>query len=85
MLTCVSRLSSFNPYSSKIFYPLPDDEILALSKLKAFANDKLDVTQNFKFASHGVETLWERENAGHQHFSSFYNIFKSLFPLQGPQ
>ena len=28
--------------------PLPDDKILGLPKLKAFADDKLNVTQNVK-------------------------------------
>ena len=31
----------------QLFNPLPNDKILDLSKLKAFADDKLNVTKNF--------------------------------------
>ena len=40
-----------------MFNPLPDDRILALSELKAFAADNFRVTQNTKFGVHRVETI----------------------------
>ena len=44
--------------------PLLDDKILGLPKLRAFADDKLNVTQNVKFVFHRIEN----------------NVFKRLFP-----
>ena len=35
--------------------PLPDDKILGLSKQKAFADDKLNVTQHIKVVFHRIE------------------------------
>ena len=43
------------------FNPLPDDKILALSKLKEFADDKSNVTQNIKFICHRVENIVRTE------------------------
>ena len=52
--------------------PLPDDKILALSKLKAFADDKLYVTQKIKIAFYGIENIVEKgEKAEHKHFLLF--------------
>ena len=64
---------------SKGFFP-PDDKILGLSKLKAFADDKLNVTQNIKVVFHRIENIVGK-NAGYQVFSSFPTMFsKGLFP-----
>ena len=44
--------------------PLPDDKISDWSKLKAFADDKLNVTQNIKVVFHRIEnTGGKEENA----------------------
>ena len=44
-------------------------KILALSKLKAFADDNIKVAQNFKFVLRREENnLGKGENAGFQHF-----------------
>ena len=40
-----------------LFNSLPDDKILALSKLKAFADNKINVAQNIKFVFHKVENI----------------------------
>ena len=46
--------------------PLPDDKILSLPKLKAFADDKSNVTQNIKVVFHRIEKiLGKEENAGY--------------------
>ena len=37
-------------FHKRIYNLLPDNKILALSKLKAFAYDKLNVNENIKFA-----------------------------------
>ena len=48
---------------------LPNDKILDLSKLKAFADDKINVSEKLKFGLGRLEnTLEKGENAGNQHF-----------------
>ena len=65
------------------FHPLPDDKILDWSKLKAFADDKLNVTQNIKNVVHRIENIvGKEENAGDQHFLLFPQCFKRLFPSE---
>ena len=44
---------------SKIWHSLPDDKILALSKSKAFADDKLNVTQKIKFFCPRIEKKFQ--------------------------
>ena len=41
----------------KIFNPLPDNKILALTKLEAFADDKLNEIQIIELVFHGVENI----------------------------
>ena len=64
--------------SSKItFNFLPNDKILDWSKLKAFADDNVNLTQKWKFHLGRVENIVGKgENAGYQHFSFSYNVFK---------
>ena len=65
--------------------PVPDDKILSLPELKAFADDKLNVTQNIKAVFHGIENVGKEENAGYQHFLLFPQFFqKAFFFLQKP-
>ena len=62
---------------SKIFNSLPNNKILQGSKLKAFAEDKINVTEKLKFVSDRVETLLEKEkNAGYRHFLLFPQCFQ---------
>ena len=66
-----------------VFNPLPDEKILGLPKLKAFADDKLNVTQNIKVVFHRIENIVEKEeNAGYQHFLLFPQCFQKFFFLQ---
>ena len=59
---------------------LPDDKVLGLPKLKAFADDKLNVTQNIKFVFHRIENIvGKEENAGYQHFLLFPQCFQKVF------
>ena len=56
--------------------PLPDDKILGLPKLKAFVDNKLDVTRNVKVVFHRLENIvGKEENAGLPAFSSFPIMF----------
>ena len=48
---------------------LPNDKILDLLKLEAFADDKLNVTEKLKFVLGRVENIVGKgENAGYQRF-----------------
>ena len=59
------------------FNSLPNDKIVDLSKLKALADDKLNVTQKLKFALGRVENIVGiGENAGYQLFLLFPQCFK---------
>ena len=50
-------------------YPLPNDKILNVTKLKAFAEDKLIIVKMMISLYNRVEnTGGKGENAGHQHF-----------------
>ena len=62
------------------FTPLPDDSILDSPKLKAFADDKLNTTQNIKVVFHRIENIvGKEENAGYQHFLLFPQCFQKPF------
>ena len=63
------------------FDPLPDHKISDWSKFKAFADDKIILTQKW-FVLGGVEnSVGKGENAGYQHFLFFPQCFQNLsFP-----
>ena len=47
-----------------------------MTKLKAFADDKINVTEKQKFFSGWLENIVGKgENAGHQHFLHFPQCF----------
>ena len=60
---------------------LPNEKFLDWSKLKAFADDKIDVTEKFEFVVGRIENIFGKgENAGYQHFLLFPQCFqKPLF------
>ena len=59
------------------FNSLPKGKILDSTKLKAFADDKINVTQKLKFAVGRVENIvGKEENAGYQHFLLFPQCFQ---------
>ena len=65
---------------------LANNRILDWSKLKAFADDKINVNENLKVGLERVENIEGKgENAGNQQFltsifSSSHNVFKRLPP-----
>ena len=60
--------------------PLLDDKVLGLQKLKAFADDKSNVTQSIKVVFHRIEnSVGKEENAGYQHFVLFPQCFQKAF------
>ena len=76
-----------NTILPKTFNSLPYDKILYWSRLKAFADDNLNVNQQLKFAFGRTENiLGKGENAGYQHFHLFAQCFSEgseqflLFP-----
>ena len=89
-LTATFQLSSeasLNYAASKWYIrdwvnPLADDKILGLSKLKAFADDKLNVTQTITVVFHRIENIVGKgENAGYRYFLLLPQCFqKAFFP-----
>ena len=58
---------------------LPNDKTFDLSKFKAFADDKVNVTRKLKFVLRRVENMVVNgENAGYQHFLLFPQCFQKL-------
>ena len=58
-------MSILDLFGASRFNPLPNDKILDLSKLKAFADDKINVTQKFNFVFERIENIVGKgENAG---------------------
>ena len=53
-----------------MFNPLPNEKNFCTSKLKSFADDKIDVNETFKFGLESIENIVRKkgENAGYQHF-----------------
>ena len=63
----------------KSFNLLPNDKILDLSKLKAFAEDKIKVTEKMKFALEMTENIVGKGgNADYQHFLLFPQYFQDF-------
>ena len=58
---------------------LPHNKILDWSNLKAFADDKINVTEKMKFLLERVENIVRKgENAGYQHFLLFPQCFQKV-------
>ena len=59
-----------------LFNSLPNDKILAFTKFKAFADDKIIVIKKLKFVLGRVENIVGKgEHAGYQHFLLFPQCF----------
>ena len=66
------------------FNSLPNDKILDRTKLKAFADMKLNAAKMMISIFYRVETLWEKEKMLVTSIFSFsLNNFQSLLPLGG--
>ena len=58
---------------------LPNDKFLDWSKLKAFADNNINVTKKLKFVLERVENIVGKgENAGYQHFLLFPQSFQKV-------
>ena len=61
------------------FNSLPNDKILDVTKLKAFADDKINVAQMMIFVLDKLKNIVGKgQNGGHQHFLLFPQYFKLL-------
>ena len=61
----------------------PNDKFSDLSKLKAFADDKINVREKLKFVLGSMENIVGKgENAGYQHFLLFTQCFQKGFFLK---
>ena len=59
-----------------MFNSLPKDKFLDWSKLKEFADNKINVAENLKFVLQRLENIFGKEqNAGYPAFSSFPTMF----------
>ena len=65
LLKIVNYLCTDMVKNNVYFNSLPNDKILDLSKLKAFADNKINVAQK------GYKTLWEKEKMLVTHFLLF--------------
>ena len=73
----ISKAVSFRVVTC--FNSLPSDTILDWSKLKAFADDKINVTEKVNLFWGRVENIVGKEkNAGYQHFLLFLQCFQKL-------
>ena len=61
------------------FYSFPNHKILEQSKLKEFADDKINVTEKLKFVWEGLKTLWKKEKMLLPVFSPFPTMFSEGF------
>ena len=62
---------------------VPNDKFLALSKLKAFADDKSYVAKMMISVSSCVEDIVEKgKNAGYQHFLLLPQCFQKVSPIE---
>ena len=62
---------------STVFNSLPNDKILDWSKLKAFADNKINPTKQQAFFAGWVDNIVGKgENAGYQHFLLFQQCYQ---------
>ena len=68
--------------ANRYFYflnSLASNKILDWSKLKAFADDRINVTGKLKFVLGSAQSIMGKgENAGYQHFLLFPQCFQKL-------
>ena len=77
---CLKKALGSQVYHQTLFctvLTLPNDKIVDWSKLKAFADDKINVNEELKFGLGRLEYIVGKgENAGYQHFLLFPQCFQ---------
>ena len=66
---------------AKGYNSLPNDKNLDLTKLKAFADDKINVTQTICFGK-GIKHCWKRRKCCLPAFSPFPTMFSKLYSFR---
>ena len=80
MYNLCSLTLRFNVSKMQTFNSLPNNKFLDWTKLKAFADDKINVTEKLKSVLERVENIVGKgENAGYQHFLLFPQCFQKAF------
>ena len=71
--------------SYRLSYNGLDDKTLDFSKMKAFAEDKINKVSKIEICSYKVENIVDKgENAGYQHFLLFFpTMFSKFFLIRG--
>ena len=65
--------------TTTLFNPLPNNNILDLTKLKAFAGNKVNFTEKLKFViDRRKNIVGKGENAGYQYFLLFPQCFPKV-------
>ena len=78
-----STLSDTNSMSLATCNPLPNDKILDVTKLKAFADDRLNINKMTISICDTVGNTGEKgKNAGYQHFLLFLQCFQKPSSLK---
>ena len=72
-----------DPIYPILFNRLPNNKILDRSKLKVFADDKINTSEKLKFVLRKVESIVGKgENASYHHFLLFPQCFQKDFLLR---
>ena len=75
--------SVFRTMSSMLLISLPNSKSLDWSKLKAFADDKINLNKKLELVLGRVENIVGKgENAGYQHFLLFQQCFQKASLLR---
>ena len=75
-----SALRNMDGSSTQMFTSLPNNKILDVTKLNAFADDKVNVAQMLVSVFDRIENIVGKgENAGYKHFSFSHYVFKGFF------
>ena len=76
-MTCTADTKKPGLVWERVNSILPNDKVKDWSKLKAFADDSINVTERLKFVLGRVENIVGKgENAGYQHFLLFQRCFQ---------
>ena len=83
LLTSTLHNIPSKPRATFQYNPLTNDKILDMTKLKAFADEKLNIAWMTISLFNRIENTVEKgENVDYQHFSFPHSVFQSLL-LQG--
>ena len=83
MVIAIIQCTWLHPKKPLVFNPLPNDKIWDVTKLKGFADDKLNIDNMTIFLFDKEEnSVAKAENAGYQHFLLFPHCFPKFTFLE---